>query len=60
MGQYFNNKLIAPSGSANAGYDSATVTIDGPVMRVGVNAYITNAISFVLINFDVSQVSQSA
>ncbi len=60
MGQYFNNKLIAPSGSANAGYDSATVTIDGPVMRIGVNAYITNAIQFVLISFDVSQVQQSA
>lgn len=60
MGQYFNNKLIAPSGNATAGYDSATVTIDGPVMRVGVNAYVTNAIAFVLISFDVSQVSQSA
>jgi hypothetical protein len=60
MGQYFNNKLIAPSGNSTAGYDSATVTIDGPVMRVGVNAYVTNAISFVLISFDVSQVSQSA
>jgi hypothetical protein len=60
MGQYFNNKLIAPSGSSTAGYDSATVSIDGPVMRVGVNAYVTNAIAFVLISFDVSQVSQSA
>lgn len=60
MGQYFNNRLIAPSGNANAGYDSASITIDGPVMHVGVNAYVTNAISFVLLTLDVSQVSQSA
>ncbi len=60
MGQYFSNKLIAPSDGAAAGYNSATVTIDGPVMRVGVNAYVTNAIQFVLISFDVSQVSQTA
>jgi hypothetical protein len=60
MGQYYANKLIASSDGAAAGYNSATVTIDGPVMRVGVNAYVTNAIQFVLISFDVSQVSQSA
>jgi hypothetical protein len=60
MGQYYNSKLITSSDGAAAGYDSASVTVTGPVMRVNVNAYITNAISFVLIGFDVSQVQQSA
>jgi len=60
MGQYFNNKLIASSDQSASGYDSTSVTISGPVMRVGVNAYVTNAISFVLISFDVSQASQTA
>ena len=59
MTQYLQNQLISASGSATAGYDSATVSINGPVMQVGVNAYITNAISFVVITFNVSQVSQS-
>ena len=60
MTQYFQNKLIASSTTAPAGYDSATVSINGPVMLVGVNAYVTNAISFVLITFNVSQASQSS
>ena len=60
MGQYYANKLISSSDGAAAGYNSATVTISGPTMRVGVNAYVTNAIQFVLISFDVSQVSQTA
>lgn len=60
MSQYFNNKLIAPSDGAAGGYDSDVVTIAGPVMNVSVNAFITNAISFVPINLSISQVSQTA
>ncbi len=60
MSQYYNNKIIASSTGAPGGFDSATILIDGPVMYVGVNAYITNAISFVLISLDISQVKQSA
>lgn len=60
MGQYFINKLIASSDGAPSGYDSDNVTIAGPVMTVSVNAYITNAISFVPITLNISQVSQTA
>ncbi len=60
MSQYLQNKLISPSNGAPAGHDSALVRISGPVMSVGVNAYITGALYFVPINLDISQVTQSA
>lgn len=60
MSQYLQNKLISPSDGAPAGYDSAVVTVSGPVMSVGVNAYITGALYFVAITLDISKVTQSA
>lgn len=60
MSQYLQNKLISPSDGAPAGYDSAVVTISGPVMSVGVNAYITGALYFVPITLNISKVTQSA
>ncbi len=60
MSQYLQNKLISPSDGAPAGYDSAVVTISGPVMLVGVNAYITNALYFVPITLNISKVTQTA
>jgi len=60
MDQYFQNKLITQSLGAPAGFDSASIQINGPVMRVNVNVYITNAINFVPITLNVSQVTQSA
>lgn len=59
MSQYLQNKLISPSDGAPAGYDTASVTISGPVMTVGVNAYITNALYFVPITLNISKVTQS-
>ena len=60
MSQYLQAKLISPSNGAAAGYDSAVVTLSGPVLNVAVNAYITNAISFVPIVLSISQVQQSS
>ena len=60
MDQYLKNSLISPSDGAPAGFDAASVQISGPVMRVNVNVYITNAIAFVPITLNVSQVTQTA
>lgn len=60
LDQYFQNKLISPSDGAPAGYDAAAIEIEGPVMKVFANVYVTNAIAFVLINLNVSQVTQTA
>jgi len=60
MDQYLQNKLITQSDGAPAGFDSASIQIVGPVMKVNVNVYITNAINFVPITLNVSQVTQTA
>ena len=60
MTQYLLAKLISPSNGAPAGYDSASCVLSGPVLSVAVNAYITNAISFVPITLSISQVQQSS
>lgn len=60
LDQYLQNKLITASDGAPAGFDSASIQLNGPVMRVNVNIYITNAIIFVPITLSISQVTQTA
>jgi hypothetical protein len=53
-------KLIAPSDDAPKGYKNVSIKIKGPVMNVKLAVKLTTSIYFVIINFQVEQVQQSA
>lgn len=53
-------KLIAASDGVPTGYNNVSVQIQGYTMQVSVNIYLANAIAFIPITVNVSQVTQSA
>jgi hypothetical protein len=54
------NKWIAASSDAPAGYRNATVAINGPVMKVSIEAKEATGIYFVPINLSISAVQSAA
>lgn len=60
MGDMLRLKLVAASDDAPKGYKNAKVTISGPVMLVTIEIKLAGAIYFIPINFQVSQVTQTA
>src|SRR5665213_756019 len=60
MADLMRNKLIAPSDDAPKGYKNVSVKINGPLMAIKMAVKLTTSIYFVVINFTVSQVEQSA
>lgn len=60
MGDMLRLKLIARSDDAPNGYKNARITISGPVMSVTVEIKLAGAIYFIPINFQVTQVTQTA
>jgi len=53
-------KLIAASQGNPSGYNSPSIQIQGYVMQVSVNAFLANALAFIPITVNISQVTQSA
>lgn len=60
MADFLRLKLIAPSDDAKKGYKNAKIRISGNVMLVSVEIKLAGAIDFVIIDFLVSPVQQSA
>jgi hypothetical protein len=60
MARYFALKLIAGSDGYPAGFKDAVIKINGPVMEVGVNVFLSSSLMFVAISLDISQISNSA
>ena len=60
MADLMRLKLIAPSDDAPKGYKNVSVKIKGPVMAVKMAVKLSTSIYFVVINFTVEQVQQSA
>ncbi len=60
MADFLRLKLIAPSDDAKRGYKNAKIRISGNVMLVSVEIKLAGAIDFVIIDFLVSPVQQSA
>lgn len=60
MADFLRLKLIAPSDDAKKGYKNAKIRINGNVMLVSVEIKLATAIDFVIIDFLVSPVSQTA
>lgn len=60
MADMLRLKLLGPSDDAPKGYKNAKVKIAGPVMSVSVEIKVAGAIYFIPIQFQVTQVVQSA
>jgi hypothetical protein len=60
MADFLRLKLIAPSDDAKKGYKNAKIRISGNVMLVEVEIKLAGALDFVIINFVVSPVQQTA
>jgi len=60
MADLMRLKLIAPSDDAPKGYKNVSIKIKGPVMAVKMAIKLSTSIYFVIINFTVEQVQQSA
>lgn len=60
LGDMLRLKLIAASDDAPKGYKNANIKINGPTMLVSVEIKLAGAIYFIPIQFQVSQVTQSA
>lgn len=60
MADFLRLKLIAPSDDAKKGYKNAKIRISGNVMLVSVEIKLATAIDFVVIDFLVSPVQQTA
>lgn len=60
MADFLRLKLIAPSDDAKKGYKNARIRITGNVMLIEVEIKLAGALDFVIINFLVSPVQQTA
>jgi len=60
MADFLRLKLIAPSDDAKKGYKNAKIRISGNAMLVSVEIKLATAIDFVIIDFLVSPVQQTA
>lgn len=60
MGDFLRLKLIAPSDDALRGYKNARIRINGNSMMVSVEIKLATGIDFIVIDFLVSPVQQSA
>lgn len=60
MGDFLRLKLIAPSDDAKRGYKNASIRISGNAMLVSVEIKLATGIDFVVIDFLVSPVQQTA
>jgi hypothetical protein len=60
MADFLRLKLIAPSDDAKKGYKNAQIRISGNVMLVSVEIKLATSIDFIVIDFLVSPVQQSA
>lgn len=60
MTSYKQQKLIASSDDAPAGYKNAKIVISGPIMEVSVEIKLATAIYFIPISIEVSQVQSAA
>lgn len=60
MADLMRLKLISPSDDAPKGYKNVSIKIKGPVMAVKLAVKLSTSIYFVIINFTVEQVQQSA
>jgi len=60
MGEFMRLKLIGPSDDAPAGYKNVDVKIQGGAMMVSMEIKLATTLYFVVINFTVSQITQTA
>jgi hypothetical protein len=60
MDNYKKQKLIAASADAPNGFKNASVSINGPIMEIGVEIKLASAIYFIPINIEISQVTSNA
>ena len=60
MFNFLRLRFIAPSDDAPKGYKNATVKLTGGVMQIYLEAKLAGLIYFVPIQFEISQVEQSA
>jgi hypothetical protein len=60
MDAYRKQKLIGASSDAPLGFKNAKVDIQAPTMSVSVEVKLATAVYFIPINFNISQITQSA
>jgi hypothetical protein len=60
MFDFLRLRFIAPSDDAPKGYKNATVKLQGGVLMIYLEAKLAGLIYFVPIQFEISQVEQSA